>query len=113
MVCAIKNGADQQIGSTIYEDYMKNIYLRLGDVSVRACDENLLDFKDLSTAEIVKWQGETCYTVANWRKGKEGYDLQFVGSRPFEIPPIIFFELAKFGQDRLNEYFSDELGNHD
>lgn len=89
---------------------MKNFHLRLGDVSVRACDEHLASFKELSTAEIIKWQGETCYTVAFWKKGREGYDLHFVGNRPFDISPEIFFKLARFGQETLNENFSDEFG---
>ena len=36
------------------------------------------------THELVKWQGDTCYTVAFFQKHKEGYDMRTVGDRFFQ-----------------------------
>ena len=64
--------------------------------------------------EIVKWdkmkldgeEKEYCYTLATWQKDGEGWELRFVGSRPFELDGIgIFWELADFGQKCLDALF--------
>ena len=34
--------------------------------------------------EIIKWQGETCYTVAIFERKKEGYDMRTIGDRFFK-----------------------------
>ena len=43
---------------------MKKFNLRKGDISVRTCNENLTSDGKMSTAEIVKWEGDGCYTLA-------------------------------------------------
>ena len=50
-----------------------------------------------------------CYTIAYWSKGSEGYDLQFVGNRPFDVDEKLFMELAKYGQLILDSYFNLEM----
>jgi hypothetical protein len=67
--------------------------------------------------EIVKWdkmkvdgeEQECCYTLASWDKSGEGWELSFVGSRPFEHSNNdgigIFWELATFGQKYLDALF--------
>lgn len=75
---------------------------RLGDIELRTkslweidgatgkyAETNELDMK--SPAEVVKWfdKGknadgkETCYTLLYWIRDSEGYDMRFVGNRPF------------------------------
>ena len=64
--------------------------------------------------EIVKWdkmesdgeEKEYCFTLAVWDKNSEGWELRFVGSRPFELYGMeIFWELTTFGQKYLNALF--------
>ena len=64
--------------------------------------------------EIVKWdkakfdgeEKDFCFTLACWDKGGEGWELRFIGSRPFELDGMgIFCELATFGQKYLNALF--------
>ena len=72
--------------------------------------------------EITVWnpssnsEHEYCYTLARWEKSKEGYDLKFVGSRPFkdEVDSNLFWELAKYGQKIADavydlEYFTTNV----
>lgn len=84
--------------------------LRIGDLEVRSCGEHLFTDGEHSRAEIVKWDNDTdkteyCWTVAYWNKGKEGYDLQFVGGRPFDVDGKLFMKLAKQGQKILDYAF--------
>jgi len=84
--------------------------MRVLDVEVRTCDNGLCTAGFHDTAEIIKWHdGEkTCHTIAAWRRGSEGYDLYFIGRRPFEACEAeIFWRLAKAGQDHLDDYFED------
>lgn len=77
--------------------------LRKDDLEVRSCNGKQ------KKAEIVKWEDEaSCYTLAYWTKDSEGYDLQFVGNRPFDVDEQLFMELAKQGQLILDSYFSIE-----
>ncbi len=83
--------------------------IRIDNLEVRSCNENLLSVGDHTKAEIVKWEDEaSCYTLAYWTKDSEGYDLQFVGNRPFDVDEQLFMELAKQGQLILDSYFSIE-----
>ena len=84
--------------------------LRIEGLEVRSCNKHLLDDGEHDRAEIVKWskdknEKEYCFTIAYWNKGEEGYDLQFVGSRPFDVDGEIFMKLAKQGQKMLDEEF--------
>lgn len=70
--------------------------------------------------EIVQWfdynyedktiaEGSTCYTIAIFRSDKEGPNLHFTGSRPFELDEYEvshFWNLAKYGQTVLEANFS-------
>jgi len=55
--------------------------------------------------EIVCWVkksdgSEYCYTLALWDKDSEGWDLKFIGNRPFDkenVDSNLFWELARFG----------------
>ena len=41
---------------------------------------------------MIQIKKEYCWTVAYWNKGKEGYDLQFVGGRPFDVDGELFMK---------------------
>lgn len=65
--------------------------------------------------EIVRWDNGIasekpyCYTLCSWHKDKEGWDLHFIGNRPFEYhAPDLFFSLCKCGQAYLNVDFEFE-----
>ena len=84
---------------------------RINNLEVRSCGKHLLSDNEHNRAEIVKWAKDTsekeyCWTVAYWSKGKEGYDLQFVGGRPFETNSELFMKLAKQGQQMLDDVFN-------
>lgn len=64
--------------------------------------------------EIVCWfpcsdnQEETCYTLLFWVRGSEGWDIQFVGDRPFEqnrFDPDILWTLMRFGQEIVSAHY--------
>lgn len=79
--------------------------LRIEDLEVRSCNENLLLDRIHDRAEIVKWESlkdvEYCGTVAYWERVKGGYELRFINDRPFNVDPVIFMGLAKQGQRML------------
>ena len=89
---------------------VERLVMRIGDVEVRCCDKHLCSTGFLETAEIVQWHdgGETCHTIAAWRRDSEGYDLHFIGGRPFNACGAdVFWKLAKAGQDHLDDYFEE------
>lgn len=63
--------------------------------------------------EIVKYfycdsfHEETRCTIAWWKPDNEGYNLEFIGPRPFELDIDLeaFWILAKFGQTILDAKF--------
>jgi hypothetical protein len=82
---------------------------RVGDLEVRSCG-NLLSS---DRAEIVQWSDDTdkkehCWTLAEWKKGTEGFYLQFIGDRPFDVDSKLFMKLAKQGQQILDDAFNCE-----
>lgn len=85
---------------------------RIEDLELRSCGEHLLvDGVEHNRAEIVKWANDTdkkecCWTVAYWDKHKDGYDLKFIGNRPFDTNQDIFMKLAKLGQQLLDDAFN-------
>lgn len=85
---------------------------RLEDLEVRSCGEHLLSGGNHDRAEIVKWDKNTngeeyCFAVAYWDKTKDGYNLKFVGKRPFSINnKDNFWKLAQQGQVLLEEEFN-------
>lgn len=72
-----------------------------------------LEFRRLGDdrpAEIICWMGdsERCYTILWYVSGKEGYRIEFVGSRPFELEygdQQVLWELMKYGQRVLDAEF--------
>lgn len=92
---------------------MKQINFRIDDIELRSCGEHLLLGEPHNRFEIVKWekpgQVEYCYTVAYWKRGKEGFYLMFVGSRPLGIKSNLFMYLVKIGQYWLDIEFKHTL----
>ncbi len=79
---------------------------------------NELEVRSLSTTdgddkkfEIVKWiQSDKphCYTLAIFRPTKEGYELGFVGNRPFDDKVSTdFWTIAKMTQAILDIFWCD------
>jgi len=84
--------------------------VRIGSLGLRSCTEQLLSNGAHVTAEIIEWsepERKSCYVVAFWNMGKEGFDLHFVGDRPFHdtVSREVFFQLAELGQKQLDSYF--------
>lgn len=77
------------------------------DLEVRLYDN------DINHVEIIKWKSlepRHCYQIAMFRRDKEGYNLEFVGSRPFavDINHEDFWELAHMTQVILDEFFDKD-----
>lgn len=93
---------------------MQKISLRIGDIELRTCDKSLLSKVEThTTAEIIIWLTDEkekafCIVLAYWIKDKEGFNLHFVGDRPFRYSNDNFWRIAKFGQEYLNEVFTEE-----
>ena len=85
--------------------------IRIEDLELRSCGEHLLtEGVEHTRAEIVKWENEEyCWTLAYWNKNINGYNLMFVGNRPFDTNQEIFMKLAKQGQRLLDDAFDCEL----
>ena len=60
--------------------------IRIEDLELRSCGEHLLtEGVEHTRAEIVQWENEEyCWTLAYWNKNSNGYNLEFVGNRPFD-----------------------------
>ena len=48
------------------------------------------DKGEITTPEILCWQEDdsknrSCYVIGMWEKDSEGWDLRFIGSRPFNV----------------------------
>lgn len=88
---------------------MQKFNFRVGDLELRSCGKHLLSDGEHNRAEIIKWdkysidRKEYCWTVAYWDVGEEGYNLQFVGGRPFDVDGELFMKLAKQGQQMLDD----------
>ena len=62
------------------------------DYELRACPKCLARFNDdepNETIDFVKWTTDSsgkryCFSLAYWRRYDEGYELKFVGGRPFD-----------------------------
>lgn len=80
--------------------------MRIEQLEVRSCNKHLMNDGEHITCEIVKWNDDnkTCFTLASWCEHKGGYDLHFVGCRPFELCEYSeFWKLAKAGQQYLED----------
>jgi len=78
------------------------VQIKIGELELRSTDDKAL--------EIVRWEEAAysrdpyCYTLAYWKDIDEGYDLLFVGSRPFHegVDSSVFWYLGKTGQEMLD-----------
>ena len=65
-----------------------------------------------SSLAIVLWSedGTCCWTIAWWTRGKEGYELSFVGDRPLDkrVKWKAFKRCVKQGQKIADEMFRKE-----
>ena len=95
---------------------MKTYKLTIDDLELRSCDDRLLlEPGEHTTAEIVQWEKmpnedrKFCYVIAYWKKGSEGYEMRFIGDRPFsdDVDHKAFWKLAKMGQEVLDEEFRE------
>ena len=77
---------------------------KIGNLECRSCNNSLVIKGRHTTAEIVQWHNNYCWTIAYWLEDKEGFYLHFVGSPPFEInvDPVEFMILAGKGQKKLD-----------
>ena len=79
---------------------------RVGLLEVRSCNAHGLSGQaEHTTAQIIKWTGDTCYVVAAYRPNTDErfFNLEHIGDRPCgrEIDPAEFMMLAKFGHKML------------
>jgi len=85
-----------------------SVQIKIGELELRSTEDKAL--------EIVRWEKAAysrepfCYTLAYWKDIDEGYDLLFVGSRPFheDVDSSVFWYLAKTGQEMLVRLENDE-----
>jgi hypothetical protein len=88
-----------------------NFNHKLDNLEIRSCTSQLLLDGEHITAELIEWMDEkSCYVIAYWKKGKEGYDLIFVGDRPFDnsVNARTFMKIAEIGQTVLDIGFINE-----
>ena len=90
------------------------------DYQLRACPKRLVRFKDNEpneTIDLVKLDVDSngeryCYSLAYWCKDNEGYELQFVGDRPFKhIEPEdieVVWKALRVAQKVLDGWFELE-----
>ncbi|MEA1980882.1 MAG: hypothetical protein U9N54_07910 [candidate division Zixibacteria bacterium] len=66
--------------------------------------------------ELVQWKkwgdhenGEFRFVLAFYNKGSEGYEISFVGDRPFKVEDTnLLWKMLKFGQNVCNAEFDME-----
>lgn len=81
---------------------MRKFSVKEKNLEVRSCNDFLCQDGEHTRAEIVAFNDDgSVYTVALWEKLGEGYDLRFVGDRPFELDYKEFMSVAKIGQELL------------
>ena len=92
------------------------------DYELRACPERLVKFQEdekNETIDFVKWNMDSkgdryCFSLAYWIRDKEGYDLKFVGNRPFEHIDAEDVEAVwtalKMAQEVLDAWFTLSKG---
>ena len=70
-----------------------NFNWKYKDYELRACPKRLVKFEDdeqNETIDLIKWQTHKedgkryCFSLAYWKRDKEGFDLALVGTRVFE-----------------------------
>ena len=93
---------------------------RYEDYELRACPKRLVAFEGgepNETIDFIKWQTDSsgeryCFSLAYWRRDDEGYELKFVGNRPFVyIEPEhieIIWKALRVAQKVLDAWFDME-----
>jgi len=84
--------------------------LRIEDLELRSCSHTLMQDKEHTTAEIVKWETaeydkkEFCLTVCYWFEPveNENYDLLFIGDRFLKENKDNLWSLIIHGQQILD-----------
>ena len=89
---------------------------------LKACPKRLVRFspdEPNETIDLVKWDksGDKpyCFSLAYFVRDKEGYYLNFVGSRPFDyidkkdLP--ILWSVLKEAQNILDHFYEEEINN--
>lgn len=70
-----------------------NFNWKYKDYELRACPKRLVKFSEYEqneTIDFIKWQtskkdGERyCFSLAYWKRGKDGFDLRLVKTRAFD-----------------------------
>jgi hypothetical protein len=81
---------------------------RINDLEFRYSDFN-------KSYEIVQWveraapKDEHCFVLCFYNRGSEGYNIEFVGDRPFDLEDqSAFWSLLRFGQKVLDATFELE-----
>lgn len=69
--------------------------------------------KEGRPAEIVRWARngdgtEYCYTLLWYQRGQEGFNIEFVGRRPFDAQEDNLWEIMEYGQAILDAEFELE-----
>ena len=85
-----------------------------GILEFRTCDKNLLSDGDHVRAEVVRYTDDVHnYTLAYWEQDDEGFDLRFVGGRPFkdEVDWNTFSQLIRLGDILLTDEWNKNRGN--
>ena len=87
--------------------------------ALKACPKRLVRFKNEpnETIDFIKYDTDSngeryCYSLAYWRKDDEGYELKFVGDRPFKhIEPEdieVVWKALRVAQKVLDGWFELE-----
>ena len=61
--------------------FVMSFNIKIKNIELRSCNEQLFSKGRHTTAEIVKWNIDHCYTIAYWKDG----DLKYVGIRPLDV----------------------------
>ena len=98
---------------------------KIGNIEVRACPPQLVDMcdgKPNETIDVVQWHKDAdgkpwCFSIAYFVRCDEGFDLKFVGARPFmyvaeeRVPEL--WEALHEAQKVLDAWFYDSEGMND
>lgn len=94
-----------------------NFSWKYKDYELRACPKCLVKtriYDKNETIDFIKWATNSddkkyCFSLAYWRREDEGYELKFVGNRPFDEIETEDIEKVwgalRMAQNVLNEWF--------